>query len=126
HPQLFQSLDLSRLPFNAYSPRLHSTQTNISIAAARRRQVSRSREPSFGRVDCSTRNTLLRVAACVEIIMRSILLPLLGLVVSIAAHAQSSEIPNRPIAELALSNDTMQVRYASSGGAVGVERSKFS
>jgi len=62
----------------------------------------------------------------VEIIMRSILLPLLGLVVSIAAHAQSSEIPNRPIAELALSNDTMQVRYASSGGAVGVERSKFS
>lgn len=58
--------------------------------------------------------------------MRSILLPLLGLVVSIAAHAQSSEIPNRPIAELALSNDTMQVRYASSGGAVGVERSKIS
>jgi hypothetical protein len=42
------------------------------------------------------------------------------------ANAQRSDYPTGSSAELALSNDTLQLKYESSGKIVGVERSRFS
>jgi hypothetical protein len=43
-----------------------------------------------------------------------------------AASGQESALPNRPTAEIALSDETLQLRYASSGEAVGVAGSRVS
>ena len=40
-------------------------------------------------------------------------------------HAQQDSERTGSLAELALSNDTLQLRYETSGGAVGVERSRL-
>jgi hypothetical protein len=42
------------------------------------------------------------------------------------ANAQRSDYPTGTSAELALSNDTLQLKYESSGDMVGVDRSRFS
>lgn len=42
------------------------------------------------------------------------------------AHAQSSNLPNRPVGEIALGDDTIQLRYVTAGDEVGVERSRVS
>ena len=42
------------------------------------------------------------------------------------AQAQQNESADDSIGELALSNDTLQLRYETGGGMVGVDRSRFS
>lgn len=41
------------------------------------------------------------------------------------AHAQRSSPPTEHLGEIALSNDTLQLRYVGSGGRVGGEKSQF-
>lgn len=57
--------------------------------------------------------------------------PLAALAVSLAlvanlAEAQERDSAGDSIGELALSNDTLQLRYETGGGMVGVDRSRFS
>jgi hypothetical protein len=57
--------------------------------------------------------------------------PLAALAVSLAlvanlAEAQERDSAEDSIGELALSNDTLQLRYETGGGMVGVDRSRFS
>jgi len=42
-----------------------------------------------------------------------------------ATHAQDNGLPERPSGELALSNDTLQLRYVGSGDLVGADASQF-
>jgi hypothetical protein len=55
---------------------------------------------------------------------------MLALIVSFVSadlvHAQSSQLPQGAVGEIALSNDTLQLRYVTAGEEVGVDRSRVS